>query len=166
VYIHGAAGGIGHLAVQIAEARGAYVIGSAGAADHRLLRDLGGDEVIDRTRAEATSAVRDVEVVPDLVGGETAVRSLGALRAGGVLIGVSSGVDAARAAAAGRVRVVYLLAEPDRQGLEGIAALADEGRLRVRVARTFPLAQAEQAHRVGQAGGLHGKLVLTVGNDP
>ena len=162
VLIHGAAGGIGHLAVQIAKARGAYVIGTARSSKHRFLHELGLDEAIDHTRYEAAAVVRDVDVVLDLVGGETALRSLAALRDGGLLIGVSSGTDAAQVAAAGRVRVTYLLVEPDHRGLEAIAELADSERLHVRVSRTFPLAEAARAHEVGEAGQANGKLVLTV----
>jgi NADPH:quinone reductase-like Zn-dependent oxidoreductase len=162
VLVHGAAGGIGHLAVQIAKAHGGYVIGTARASRHAFLRELGVDEVVDHTRHEPASAVRDVDVVLDLVGGTTAARSLPALRDGGLLIGVSSGTDAAHAAAAGRVRVTYLLVEPDHHALEAIAALAADGTLRVHVSRTLPLAQAARAHEIGEAGRTRGKLVLTV----
>jgi NADPH:quinone reductase-like Zn-dependent oxidoreductase len=162
VLIHGAAGGIGHLAVQIAKARGAHVIGTARSARHGFLAALGADEAIDSTPAAPAEAVRGVDVVLDLIGGETALRSLPAVRDGGLVIGVSSGTDAAREAAGGRVRVTYLLVEPDHRGLEGIAALVDAGALRVHVARTFPLARAGDAHRAGESGRTQGKLVLTV----
>ena len=158
VLIHGAGGGIGHLAVQIAKARGAYVIAAARLARHPLLATLGADETIEAIDGR----VRYVDVVLDLVGGDTAVRSLTAMRDGGVLVGVSSGTDAAEEAAAGRVRVVYLLVEPDGAALDAIASLVDARALRVHVSRTFPLAAAARAHELGEAGGAHGKLVLTV----
>jgi NADPH:quinone reductase-like Zn-dependent oxidoreductase len=163
VMIHAAAGGIGHLAVQIAKARGAYVIGTARAARHGFLAELGVDQAIDYTLEEPGTVVRDVDVVLDLAGGETALRSLPALRDGGLLIGVSSGTDMAHKAARGRVRVTYMLVEPDRGGLEAIAALVDDGKLHVHVAQTFPLAQAARAHELGEAGRAKGKLALTVG---
>ena len=159
VLIHGAAGGIGHLAAQIAKARGAYVIAVARAARHGFLAGLKADETIEPA---AAARIRDVDVVLDLVGGETAIRSLPAIRDGGVLIGVSSGTDAAAEAAAGRVRVIYLLVEPDGAALEAIASLVEDGGLRVHVSHTFPLAAAARAHELGEAGGAHGKLVLTV----
>jgi NADPH:quinone reductase-like Zn-dependent oxidoreductase len=162
VLIHAAAGGIGHLAVQIAKSRGAYVIGTARAAKHGFLAELGVDEAIDYTQQDAGAVVRDVDVVLDLAGGETALRSLPALRDGGRLVSVSSGADAAAEAAGGRVRVVYMLVEPDRAGLEAVAALANSGALRVHVARTFPLAQAARAHELGETGRTRGKLVLTI----
>ena len=162
VLIHAAAGGIGHLAVQIAKARGAYVIGTARADKHAFLTGLGVDEAIDYTRDDAGEILRGIDVVLDLVGGDTAVRSLPALRDGGILVGVSSGTAPAAERARGRVRVEYLLVEPDHVGLEAIAALVDAGALAVHVARTFPLEQAAEAHRLGERGHLQGKLVLTL----
>lgn len=163
VLVHGAAGGIGHLAVQIAKVCGAYVIGTARAAKHDFLFELGVDEAIDYTMQEPGDVARDVDVVLDLVGGDTAVRSLPALRDGGLLIGVSSGIDEARELAAGRVTVSYMLVEPDHSGLEAIAELAEKGVLRVHVAATFPLAQAARAHEMGETGRTQGKIVLRVG---
>jgi NADPH:quinone reductase-like Zn-dependent oxidoreductase len=129
---------IGHLAVQIAKARGAYVVGTARAENHALLAVLGADEAIDYTRADPGAVIRGMDVVLDLVGGDTAVRSLPSLRDGGILIGVSSGTATAEAAAGRRVRVTYLLVEPDHRGLEAIAARFDAGRLAVHVSQTFP----------------------------
>jgi NADPH:quinone reductase-like Zn-dependent oxidoreductase len=162
VLVHAAAGGIGHLAVQIAKARGAYVVGTARAENHEFLAKLGADEAIDYTRVDPGTVVRGMDVVLDLVGGDTAVRSLPALRDGGMLIGVLSGTAAAQMAAGQRVRVAYLLVEPDHRGLEAIAALVDDGRLKPHVSKTFPLSRAADAHRVGEAGHFQGKLVLTV----
>jgi NADPH:quinone reductase-like Zn-dependent oxidoreductase len=163
VLIHAAGGGVGHLAVQIAKSRGAYVIGTARADDHVFLADLGMDEAIDYTREDVGAAVRDVDVVLDLVGGETGLASLPVLRRGGLLISVPSRADVAplREAAGSRVRVTGILVEPDRTGMEAIAALAAEGQLRVRVSRTFPLEQAAAAHELSENGRPGGKLVLT-----
>lgn len=158
VLIHGGAGGIGHLAVQIAKARGAYVIATARAARHPFLAELGANETVHYTR----DAIRGVDLVLDLIGGDTALNSLPALHDGGILIGVSSGTDTALRASEGRVRVTYLLVEPDHTGLEALAALAEAGKLRVRVAGTFPLEDAAAAHRLLEAGGVVGKLVLIV----
>jgi NADPH:quinone reductase-like Zn-dependent oxidoreductase len=165
VLIQAAAGGVGHLAVQIAKAHGAHVIGTARADQQPLLTELGIDEVIDYTRHDVGQVVRNADVVLDLVGGETGRRSLPALRDGGLLISVPSSTDVAplRAAAGGRVRVTGILVEPDRTGMEAIATLVREGALRVRVAKTFPLEQAARAHEFGESGRTGGgKLVLTV----
>jgi NADPH:quinone reductase-like Zn-dependent oxidoreductase len=165
VLIHAAAGGVGHLAVQIAKHRGAHVIGTARAVHHPLLAELGVDEAIDYTAEDVGAAVRDADLVLDLVGGDTALNSLPTLRDGGLLILVpsSGGVERVRAAAGDRVRVTGILVEPDRTGIEAIAALVERDELRVRVARTFPLAEAGAAHALGERGEIGGgKLVLMV----
>ncbi len=165
VLIHAAAGGVGHLAVQIAKSRGAHVIGTARAVNHPLLAELGVDEAIDYTSEDVGAAVRDADIVLDLVGGDTGLRSLPTLRDGGLLILVPSSGDLERlrATAGDRVRVTGILVEPDRTGIEAIAALVARGELRVHVARTFPLAEAGTAHAVGERGEIGGgKLVLTV----
>src|SRR6185503_10668059 len=86
VLIHAAAGGVGHLAVQIAKARGAHVIGTASAAKHDLLRELGCDQVVDYRSERFEEVVEPVDLVYDLVGGETAVRSFGLVEPSGMLI--------------------------------------------------------------------------------
>lgn len=164
VLVQAAAGGVGHLAVQIAKSRGAYVIGTARADDHAFLADLGIDESIDYRREDVGAAVRDVDVVLDLVGGQTGLESLPVLRNGGLLISVPSRANLAplREAAGDRVRVTGILVEPDRTGMDAIAALAADGDLRVRVSRTFPLEQAAAAHDLLENGRAGGKLVLTI----
>ena len=165
VLIQAAAGGVGHLAVQVAKSQGAYVIGTARAAQHDFVRELGIDEAIDYTQQDVGETVRDVDVVLDLVGGETGLRSLPVLRDGGLLIAVPSrsDVEPLRKAAGDRVRVTAILVEPDRTGMDAVAALAEEGALRAHVARTFPLAEAARAHELGESGRTGGgKLVLSV----
>jgi NADPH:quinone reductase-like Zn-dependent oxidoreductase len=164
VLILAAAGGVGHVAVQIAKARGAYVLGTASAAKHAFLSELGVDDAIDyRTEAVADRA-RDVDVVLDLVGGVSGRAALPALRDGGMFIAVpsSSDLEQLRLAAAGRVRVTGVLVEPDRAGMEAIADLVAGGELRAHVPETFPLERASHAHEVGETGRTQGKLVLTV----
>jgi NADPH:quinone reductase-like Zn-dependent oxidoreductase len=165
VLVHAAAGGVGHLAVQIAKARGAEVIGTARAEKHEFLRDLGVDEPIDYTAHPFEEAVSEVDVVLDLVGGDDyGLRSLQTLREDGLLIAIPAGVShrVATAAEGQSKRATGLLVEPDSAGLESLAALADEGRLRVVVDQSFPLAQAAEAHRRLQHGRASGKVVLTI----
>nr|WP_199788150.1 NADP-dependent oxidoreductase [Streptomyces sp. SID8354] len=166
VLIHAAAGGVGHLAVQIAKARGAYVIGTASAAKHDFLRGLGADELIDYRSVDFAEAVRDVDVALDALGGEYGPRSMATLRPGGLLVTIKFwGKDAQelRAEAARRgVRVEALVVEADRAGMQAIADLAASGRLVAHIAGTFPLAEAAKAHEVGEAGRTTGKLVITV----
>jgi NADPH:quinone reductase-like Zn-dependent oxidoreductase len=162
VLIHGAAGGVGHLAVQIAKARGAYVIGTASAAKHGLLRELGADEVIDYRAQDFTEAVAEVDVVLDGLGGEVARRSLEVLKPGGRLVTLPGPDDVPAGAAERGVHAAWTLVEPDRKGLEEIAALADRGLLRPLVETVLPLEQAAKAHEIGEQGRTTGKIVLTV----
>ena len=162
VLILAAAGGVGHLAVQIAKARGAYVIGTARAEKHAFLTSLGADEAVDYTTGPLAGGVHDVDVVLDLVGGETALDALSTLRDGGTFVTVTGAADEVREQAAGRVRLEGVLVEPDRLGMEALAELVAEGVLRPHVSATFPLADAARAHEAGETGRTQGKLVLTV----
>lgn len=160
VLVHAAAGGVGHLAVQIAKARGAYVIGTASAAKHEVLRELGADELIDYRTTDFEDAVTDVDVVIDAIGGEYGQRSLKVLKPGGHLVTLP-GPDGIPADPQG-VHAVWVLVEPDLKGLEQIAALADRGLLKPLVDTVLPLEQAAKAHEIGELGRTTGKIVLTV----
>jgi NADPH:quinone reductase-like Zn-dependent oxidoreductase len=162
VLVTAAGGGVGHLAVQVAKARGAYVIGTARRAKHRFLRGLGADEVIDYTATDVAGATGDLDLVIDLLGGQSSVRAVPMLRPGGLLVPVTRGDPAIDTAAAGHgVRVARFLVEPDRAGLEGLAALVDAGQLRVEIDTVLPLADAAKAHELGETGRTRGKIVLT-----
>jgi NADPH:quinone reductase-like Zn-dependent oxidoreductase len=164
VLVHAAAGGVGHVAVQIAKARGAYVIGTASAGKHEFLRGLGADELIDYRETDFAEAVKDVDVVLDTLGGETSVRSLKVLRPGGVVVSilpVGSDEFHEEAERLG-VRAVRMLVDADRADLRAITDLVEKGQLRVEIAGTFPLADAAEAHALGDTGRTTGKLVLTV----
>jgi NADPH:quinone reductase-like Zn-dependent oxidoreductase len=164
VLINGAAGGVGHLAVQIAKARGAHVLGTARAAKHDFLRSLGADETIDYTAGDVAAAAGEVDVVFDMIGGSHTATLAPAVREGGVVIPLTGGLtDATTQEAKARgARATGLLVEPDHAGLAELVALIEAGSLRVRVEQAFPLADAAQAHRLGEAGRVTGKLVLTV----
>ncbi|MFI7277572.1 NADP-dependent oxidoreductase [Streptomyces sp. NPDC049879] len=165
VLVHAAAGGVGHLAVQIAVARGARVTGTASAAKHDFVRGLGAADVVDYTRVPFEEAVRDADVVLDLVGDpEHQRRSLDCLRPGGLLIAVPGRLDPEAAAEAERrgLRATGFLVEPDRAGLDGLAALVARGALRTEVAAVLPLAEAAQAHRRVAERRTSGKVVLKV----
>lgn len=161
VLIHAAAGGVGHVAVQLAAERGAHVIGTARPAKHDWLRELGADELVDYTAVDFRDAVAPVDVVLDLVGGAYGERSLDVLRPGGLLVGaaIDPGVDEAAAAARG-LRYAWVTAEPSGQALEPVTERIEAGRLRVAVERTYPLAEAAEAHRAIEAKRTTGKLVL------
>ncbi|MEU2751839.1 NADP-dependent oxidoreductase [Streptomyces collinus] len=162
VLIHAAAGGVGHVAVQIAKARGAYVIGTASAGKHDFLRGIGADETIDYRETDFTEAVKDADVVLDTIGGDNALRSLRVLRPGGVLVSILPGGSDDLYEEAGRlgVRALRMLVDADRSGMEAIAELVGAGKLRATIAGTFPLAEAAEAHALGDTGRTTGKLVL------
>jgi NADPH:quinone reductase-like Zn-dependent oxidoreductase len=164
VLIHAAAGGVGHVAVQIAKARGAYVIGTASAGKHEFLRGLGADELIDYRETEFTEAVQDVDVVLDTIGGENTFRSLRVLREGGIVVSIlpMGPEELYKEAAALGVRAARMLVEADHAGMRAVADLVDAGKLRATIAGTFPLADAAEAHALGDTGRTTGKLVLTV----
>ncbi|MEU3877216.1 MULTISPECIES: NADP-dependent oxidoreductase [Streptomyces] len=164
VLIHAAAGGVGHFAVQIAKARGAYVIGTASAPKHALLRELGADEVIDY-RTEDFTAIEPVDVVFDTIGNETATRSVDVLKPGGQLINIAIRDfpdDLAERAAARGARAYPLLVEADQAGMRAIADLVREGKLKAVVEAVFPLEDAAKGHALGDTGRVTGKVVLTV----
>lgn len=164
VLIHAAAGGVGHLAVQIAKSRGAYVIGTASAAKHDFVRSLGADEVIDYRTTDFAEATKDIDMVLDPLSGDTRTRSLDVLRTGGTLVSLLPGTDpgeAAKAASRG-VRVETLLVEADRAGMSAVAELVEAGSLRAHVEATFPLADAAKAHALGETDRTTGKIVLVV----
>ncbi|WP_053912763.1 NADP-dependent oxidoreductase [Streptomyces sp. TP-A0875] len=164
VLIHAAAGGVGHVAVQIAKARGAHVIGTASAAKHDFLRSLGVDEPLDYRERDFAEVVRDVDVVLDTIGGDTGMRSLRVVRPGGIVVSILPvGPDAfLEEAERLGVRALRMLVDSDRADLREITGLVESGRLRATVAGTFPLAEAAEAHRLGETGRTQGKLVLVM----
>ncbi|SHF03506.1 NADP-dependent oxidoreductase [Streptoalloteichus hindustanus] len=158
VLVHGAAGGVGHLAVRIAKARGARVVASARPKHHDFLHRLGADDVV-----SVPESGEPVDVVFDCVGDD---RLLSVVRPGGVIAVVPGAARGAMAleATAGQVgvRVVRHVVHPDGRGLAQLAALVDAGRLAAEVSRALPLAEAAEAHRLLEAGHGRGKLVLVV----
>jgi NADPH:quinone reductase-like Zn-dependent oxidoreductase len=166
VLIHAAAGGVGHVAVQVAKALGAHVIGTASASKHDFVRSLGADELIDYREVDFADVLRDVDVVLDTIGGDYARRSLEVLRRGGVHVALPRPDDPAVEARARELGVStgWTLVEPDRGGLLALAELVEAGRLRVEIADVLPLDKAARAHELGESGRTTGKLVLCVGD--
>lgn len=164
VLVHAAAGGVGHLAVQIAALRGAHVIATASGSRREWLTGLGAAEVVDYTTTKFDDVLSDVDVVLDLVGGDIGERSVAVTRPGGLVVAIPAGVSPALAdrATAKGVRTSPLLVEPDSTALASIAELIDAGKLSVAVERTYPLAEVAEAHRDQERGRTRGKLVLRV----
>ncbi len=161
VLIHGAAGGVGTFAVQLARWRGAHVIGTGSARNASFLHELGADEVIDYTTTGFEDKIRDVDVVLDAVGGDTLARSWGVLRRGGVLVTVAGEVSPDKAAKFG-VRGVSFIVEPSRAQLVKIAELLEAKTIRAIVEAVLPLARAREAYEQGLRSHTRGKLVLRV----
>lgn len=162
VLIHAAAGGVGHVAVQIAKARGAHVIGTASAGKHDFLRGIGVDEAIDYRETDFTEAAKDVDAVLDTIGGDTSLRSLRVLRPGGTVVSIlpTGSKDFYEEAERLGVRARRMLVDASHSGMKAIAELVDAGKLRPAIAGTFPLAGAAEAHALGDTGRTTGKLVL------
>lgn len=161
VLIHGAAGGVGHFAVQLAAWRGARVIGTASAANEEFLRGLGAAEVIDYRERRFEDETGEVDLVLDTIGGETQERSWGGLKKGGMLVG-TLGIDSPRAAERHGAQGKGVLVRPDASELAQIAFLIDAEEVAPSVARVFPLPEAAQAHEMSAGGHVRGKLVLRV----
>lgn len=172
VLIHGAAGGVGSFAVQLARWTGAHIIGTASAHNSSFLKDLGVNDVIDYKKTSFEDRVHDVDVVFDTVGGKTLERSWQVLRKGGKLVSVASqdlpttfdnlqayfkekgdsyGIDA-----------TWFILHPSRDQLIRIGELIDSGRVKPVVDTIFPLSQASQAYEGAKGVHKHGKIVLRV----
>ncbi|MFF5111235.1 NADP-dependent oxidoreductase [Streptosporangium sp. NPDC000509] len=162
VLVHAAAGGVGHLAVQIAAYLGAHVTGTARAAKHDFLRGLGVDTPIDHTAVDFVTETEPVDVVFDLVGGEYGERSAATLKPGGLLVGAlgrNLGITRERAAELG-IRLTVVSVRPSAADLSRLTALTESGRLRVHVDQTVPLAEVAKAHELLSTRRTTGKIVL------
>jgi NADPH:quinone reductase-like Zn-dependent oxidoreductase len=161
--VNGAAGGVGHLAEQLARWQGAQVIAVASGRHETFLRALGVDRFVDYTQGAPEDAVRDVDVVLDTLGGATTGRFLRTLRPGGALfpvypLGFTGWDEAARQG----FTVSSTQVRSNGAQLAEIGRLMQQGTLRVAIDGTYPLAEARRAHERAAAGSLQGKLVLTV----
>jgi NADPH:quinone reductase-like Zn-dependent oxidoreductase len=162
VLINGAAGGVGHFAVQLAKWKGARVIAVASGAHEPLLRDLGADEFIDYIRTPPENVARDVDLVLDTLGGPTTGRFLRTIRRGGALFPLFLGFSDAEEAAKLGVTVSATQVRSSGPQLAELGRLLDARTIRVVIDSTFALADARQAHERAAGGHIRGKIVLTV----
>lgn len=167
VLVHAGAGGVGHVAVQLAKRAGAHVVATASARNADWLRELGADEVIDYREQRFEEVTGDLDLVVDLIGNvhdNTGTRSLRTLKAGGLLINVptASWPTFREEAEAAGVHATDIKALSDTASLTAIAELIDAGELRVHVDRVFALDEVAEAHRLLEQGHTRGKLVLRV----
>jgi NADPH:quinone reductase-like Zn-dependent oxidoreductase len=161
VLIHGAAGGVGGFAVQLAKWKGARVIGTASGSHVEQVRQLGADEVIDYRKTKFEEVARDVDVVLDTIGGETQERSWQVLKRGGVLVSLVQPPSPEKAAAHG-TRGSFVRQTPNGEQLALIAGLVVTGTVKVNVETVLPLPQAAKAQELSKTGHSGGKIVLEV----
>ena len=161
VLIHGGAGGVGSLAVQLARWRGARVVATTSARDTAFVYSLGADDVIDYHAARFEDTLREIDVVVDTIGDETRKRSWRVLRKGGVLVTLVSPIPAGEAEQNER-RGIFFIVSGNRGQLDQISALVDGGKLKPVIAEVLPLARAREAFEHGAAKHAPGKIVLQV----
>ncbi len=162
VLVHAASGGVGSLAVQIAKAHGAYVIGTASAANQALVESLGVDEFIDYTAGPFQESVKEVDLVFDTIGGDTQDRSWATMSPGGLLVSITSPPPEATAHRYD-VRSSFLFIGPNVPALNGLTALIERGELRPIVGEEFALRDVQRAHDLSESGRARGKIALYVG---
>ena len=163
VLVNGAAGGVGHLALQLAKWKGAHVIAVASGAHGDFLRSIGADEFIDYTKTRPEATIRDVDLVLDTVGGPATGRFLATLKPGGALYPVYPlGFTGREEAAKAGYTVSATQVRSNGAQLAQAARLLEDGTVRVAIDSRFPLAEASRAHERAAGGHLRGKMVLTV----
>jgi NADPH2:quinone reductase len=164
VLIHAAAGGVGHIAVQLARLTETYVIGTASAQNHAYIKELGANECIDYREQRFEEAIDPVNVVLDLMGAETALRSLDIIEPGGIMVSLPSMYkdDPAVLAKAKEknVQVIWMSVRPSGERMEQIADLMAAEKLKVKVAAHFPLKEVGRAHQLLESHHVQGKVVL------
>jgi NADPH:quinone reductase-like Zn-dependent oxidoreductase len=159
--VAGAAGGVGHFAVQFAKVAGARSIGTGSARNRDFVLGLGADEYVDYTREDVGEAVRGADVALDTVGGDATAPLLPSVREGGILVTIA-GAPPEEAARERGVRAELLVNSPKPEQLARIAELVAGGDVRVEIAEAMPLADAKRAHQLSESGHVRGKLVLTL----
>ena len=160
--IAGAAGGVGHFAVQFGKGAGARVIGTGSSRNRDFVLGLGADEYVDYTEQDVGEAVSGVDVAFDTVGGETTQSLLPTLREGGILVTIASAPPEEAAQERG-ARAELLIMSPSSEQLARIAELVAAGEAHVEITELLPLTEVQRAHELSESGHTRGKIVLTVG---
>lgn len=161
VLIHGAAGGVGHIAVQLAHLRGANVIGTS-STHLDYLEELGVDQVIDYSKTRFETVAENVDVVLDLVGGDTQERSWAVLKPGGILLSTLQ-APSEKTAAEHNVRQGMISSSPPiGKTLTELATMIDAGQIKPKVSEVLPLQDIRKAHEIIEGKHVSGKLILQV----
>lgn len=159
VLIHAAAGGVGSVAVQLAKAKGAFVIGTASGKNEEFVKSLGADKFVDYTKTKFEDVVKNVDVVFDTIGGDTQKRSFQVLKKGGFLVTAVSPPSEEKAKEYG-VQAAMVNVQPNAKHLAEINQLNEKGKLKTHVEIVFPLAEVKKAHELSKGGRTRGKIVL------
>jgi NADPH:quinone reductase-like Zn-dependent oxidoreductase len=159
ILITGASGAVGSMAVQLAKAKGAYVVGTGSGRNEEFVRGLGADEFIDYKKVRFEEKVRDADVVFDTVGGETQERAFQTVKRGGFLVSTVSPPSAEKAKEFG-VTAATVEVRPKAEQLAEINRLLESGKLKVRIATVLPMAEAKKAHQLSKQGHPDGKIIL------
>jgi NADPH:quinone reductase-like Zn-dependent oxidoreductase len=161
--IAGAAGGVGHFAVQLAKHARARTIGIGSTRNRDFVLGLGADDYIDYTQQAIGEAISDVDLAFDTVGGEMTPTLLSTVRSGGVLVLIANAPPEPQAAERG-VRAVLFSMTPTSQQLTKVAQLVADSELHIEIADVLPLAEVRRAHELSESGHTRGKIILTVGS--
>jgi NADPH:quinone reductase-like Zn-dependent oxidoreductase len=161
VLIHGGSGGVGHLAIQFAKARGAYVITTVSEGHIEFVRKLGADEVVDYKKQAFEDMVREVDMVFDLIGGETRKRSWSVLRNGGILVSTMMEPFGENARELG-VRAVHYTVQENGEELREIGNLIDAGKVKPKISKVFDFHDIGSAFEYVEKGDTEGKVVIKV----
>jgi NADPH:quinone reductase-like Zn-dependent oxidoreductase len=162
ILITGASGGVGSMAVQLAKAKGAFVIATASGKNEDFVRSLGADDSIDYTRRKFEEVVKEVDVVFDTVGGDTLERSFQTLKRGGFLVTTVAPPSKENVEKFG-VRAAMVGVLPSAQQLGEINRMIAAGKVKTHVAMVLPLAEVRKAHQFSESGRTRGKIILRPG---
>ncbi|MGO3182061.1 MAG: NADP-dependent oxidoreductase [Aequorivita sp.] len=159
ILIHGASGGVGSMAVQLAKAKGAYVIGTASTTNEDFVKSLGADEFIDYSTTDFEDVVKGLDVVLDTIGGDTHKRSYQVLKKGGFLVSLVQ-EPSEELIKKYNVQAKVMASQPNPEQLEEITELTEAGKIKTRIAKTFPLSEAKKAQVLSEEGHIQGKIIL------
>lgn len=162
ILIHAASGGVGSLAVQLAKARGAYVIATTSAKNSALVKSLGADEIIDYRAQPFEKTITGVDIVFDSLGGEIQEKSWQVLKPNGILVSIIN-PPSTEQAAAHKARSAFVFIQPDAAVLSELASLVDAGKIRPIIGAEFALEDIAKAHALSESGRAIGKIVVQVG---
>jgi NADPH:quinone reductase-like Zn-dependent oxidoreductase len=162
ILITGASGGVGSLAVQLAKAKGAYVIGLASGRNEAFVREVGADEFVDYTKLNFAEVIKDVDVVFDAVGGDTFEKAFQTVKKGGFLVTAVAFPTQEKAQEFG-IHAARVYCKPNAEQLAEITTLVDEGKLTAHVSTVLPLKEVNQALQLSESGRTRGKIVLQIG---